>query len=439
MEHAIALVIIAALVLLNGLFVAAEFAIVAAPRVAIEQRARSGQRLARVVLGFLEHPQRQDQYIATAQLGITFASLGLGMYGEHVVAGWIATGLDRLASSAWVVPHAVASLLSVAILTYLHIVIGEMVPKSLALQQPERTALWITPPMLGVRSVLAPLVVTLNGMGNAVLTAIGIRRQAAGRESYYTAEELQLVVRESHEAGAISRVAGQLLDDVFEFGERTAGEVMAPRVAVTGVEVGMSPDDVRAVLHRAPHTRYPVYEGDLDHILGVVHVKDLLKSMVAGSSVERAHARPVPIVPDTARLDVVLKVMRRERSHMVLVVDEFGGVAGVATLEDLFDEVVGEIPDSAEEVEPLRGDAADVVFARGTVRLDEVGERFGVTVEHEDVDSVSGLVLTLLGRPPRTGDAVSYQGLRFEVRAVAGLGVRECAVRRLPQDADDGR
>lgn len=432
MEHAAALAVIVALVVLNGLFVAAEFAIVTAPKLAIEARARGGQRLARLVLGFLEHPRRQDQYIATAQLGITFASLGLGMYGEHVVAEWIAAGLDAVRPAAVVVPYAVASALSVGMLTYLHIVVGEMVPKSLALQQPERTALWITPAMIAVRTVLAPLVVALNGMGNAVLAAMGIRRLEASRESYYTAEELQLVVKESHEAGAISGEAGRLLRDVFEFRERTAGEVMAPRVAVTGIELGTPPDEIRAVLQRSPHTRYPVYETDLDHIVGVAHVKDLLRAIVAGESVDRALARPVPIVPETATLDTVLKAMRRERSHIVVVVDEFGGVAGVATLEDLFDEVVGEIPDSAEEIEALRGDASGIVFARGTVRLDEVGERFGLALEHEDVDSVSGLVLTLLGRPPRTGDAVTYGGLRFEVRAVAGLGVRECAISRIP-------
>ncbi|HEX6209997.1 MAG TPA: hemolysin family protein, partial [Methylomirabilota bacterium] len=373
----------------------------------------------------------------TAQLGITAASLGLGMYGEHVVAGWIESGLDALASAYWAVPHTLASVLAVGGLTYLHIVIGEMVPKSLALQWAERTALWITPPMLAVRSVLSPLVLTLNGLGNVLLAAIGVRRHVAARETYYTPEELQIVVQESQEAGAISTEASRLLSDVFEFGERTAGEVMAPRVAVTGIAVGMAPAEIGEVLRQAPHTRYPVYEENLDQIVGVINVKDLLRAVVSGTAVRREDARPVPIVPETAALDVVLAVMRRERSHMVVVVDEFGGVAGVATLEDLFDEVVGEIPDSAGEVAPLRGHPEGVVVARGTVRLDEVGECFGLALDHEDVDSVSGLVLTMLGRPPRIGDAVTYRGLAFEVLSVAGLGVRECAIHRVAPAADD--
>src|SRR5919108_3639467 len=236
-----AFLIISALILLNGLFVAAEFAIVGAPRAAIDARAARGNRLALAVQAILRDPKRQDRYIATAQLGITVASLGLGMYGEHVLADWIYESLGHAGAPAFLVSHGVASVVAIAILTYFHIVIGEMVPKSLALQQAERMALWITPPMLWIKNMTFPLVLALNGIGNSVLKLIGVNRQAQNADQYYTAEELQLIVQESEELGAIRSESGQMLRELFEFGDLTAGEVMVPRVRVIGIPIGTEP------------------------------------------------------------------------------------------------------------------------------------------------------------------------------------------------------
>ena len=423
-----AVLVIAALILLNGLFVAAEFAIVGAPRLAIERRARAGHRIARAVHRILAHPQEQDRFIATAQIGITFASLGLGMYGEHVVAGWIAAALEAWGVARWIAAHAVATVLSVGILTYFHIVVGEMVPKSLALQRAERTVLLITPPMLAVKVMLYPLVVGLNAVGSAVLSLMGIDRQRATHDRYYTAAELELVVRESQEAGMLPAESARLLHEIFEFGDLTAREVMAPRVRVTGIAMGSPAAELEAVLRVAPHTRYPVYAGDLDHVLGMVHVKDVLRLILAGGVMEATHARPLPTVPAAAPLDVVLGAMQRERAQMALVVDEYGGTAGVVTLQDMFAEVVGTVDDSGSGLTGMQVDASGRLRVPGTARLDEVGERLALTLGHEDVDSVSGLVLTLLGRPPRVGDAVRYGGVRFEVTTVHGFGVGECVV-----------
>ena len=429
MDSVVSLLIITLLVLLNGLFVAAEFAIVAAPRLVIERRAQAGQRIARSVLAILTHPRRQDQFIAAAQLGITFASLGLGMYGEHVLAGWIAGGLEHWGPERFIAAHGVASVLSVTILTYFHVVIGEMVPKSLALQHAERTILWVTPIMTIVRAMLHPLVVSLNAIGNGMLALGGISRQTPSREQYYSPEELQLVVRESQEAGVLTAESRSLLSGIFEFGDRTAAEVMVPRVRVTGIPVGMALEDVGELLRRSPKARYPVYESDLDHIVGVLHVKDLLRLMVASAPVTAADARQMPVVSETALLDQVLAAMQRERTHMALVVDEHGGVAGIVTLEDLVEEVVGEIQDRDDAPPLIRVAGTGNLQVLGTARLDELGEQLGVTLEHSEVTSVSGLVLALLGRAARVGDVVSYAGLRFEVTAVQGLGVGECVVR----------
>jgi CBS domain containing-hemolysin-like protein len=424
----IAFLIIAALILLNGIFVAAEFAIVGAPRAAIERRAAGGDALARAVHRVLEDPRQQDRYIATAQLGITVASLGLGMYGEHVLADGLYRRFGVSSLPQWLVSHGVASVIAVAILTYFHIVVGEMVPKSLALQYAEQVSRWITPPMIWTRNALFPVVVALNVLGNQVLKVFGVNRQAQNADHYYTSEELQLIVQESEDLGVIRAESGQMLQELFEFGGLTAGEVMVPRVRLTGIQLGRVPKQIRELLSLAPHTRYPIYERDLDHIIGMVHIKDLLRVLLRDEVITRAHARPLPLVPETAELDSVLSTMRRERTQMVIVIDEHGGTAGAVTLQDLFEEVVGDIEEGPAGSPQVYRDAQDRLRVPGTMRLDDLGQKFDLELEHEDVDSVSGLVLTLLGRPPRVRDTVRYDRLQFEVTAVKGHGVEECAV-----------
>jgi magnesium and cobalt exporter, CNNM family len=420
--------IITGLILLNGIFVAAEFAIVGAPKAAIDARAAQGDRLARLVQRVLRDPRLQDRYIATAQLGITLASLGLGMYGEHVLADAVYDALGATGIPAWIASHGVASVAAVAILTYFHIVVGEMIPKSLALQQAERLACWITPPMLWTKNVLYPLVVSLNGLGNLLLKAIGVNRQAHSAEQYYTPEELQLIVQESGELGALRSESSEVLQELFEFGDLNAAQVMVPRVRIIGIQVGMTPAAIRALLSDQTHTRYPVFEKDLDHIVGMVHIKDLLRLLLREETVSAAHARPLPVVPETAPLDTVLTVMRRDRTQMAVVIDEHGGTAGVVTLQDLFEEVVGDLEEGPAAGQQVYRDRYGRLRVPGTMRLDEVGQYFDLDLEHEDVDSVSGLILTLLGRPPVVGDCVKWERLQFEVTAVKGHGVEEGAV-----------
>jgi CBS domain containing-hemolysin-like protein len=420
--------IIAALILLNGVFVAAEFAIVGAPRASIENLASEGNRLAMRVLAVLEDAKQQDRYIATAQLGITVASLGLGMYGEHVLADAMYKAAGGSGLPAWLISHGVASVMAVAVLTYFHIVVGEMIPKSLALQYAGPMALWITPPMLWIRNALFPFVVALNAIGNLLLKIFGVSRQAQNADQYYTSEELQLVVQESEDRGALRAESGQMLQELFEFGGLTAGEVMVPRVRLAGIPLGTTPDQIRDLLGRTPHTRYPIYERDLDHIIGMIHIKDLLRVLLHHEAIGRTHARPLPLVPETAELDTVLSTMRQERTQMVIVLDEHGGTAGAVTLQDLFEEVVGEIEEGPARAPQVYRDAQGRLRVPGTMRIDELGQEFDLELEHEDVDSVSGLILTVLGRTPAVGDTLRYGRLQFEVTAVKGHGVEECAV-----------
>jgi CBS domain containing-hemolysin-like protein len=288
--------------------------------------------------------------------------------------------------------------------------------------------LWITPVMLWTKNLLFPFVYALNGLGNLALRAVGVNRQAGHKEQYYTPEELQLIVQESEELGALRAEAGQMLRELFEFGDLTAGEVMVPRVRIVGIPIGAGSDDLRALLPNSPHTRYPVYQQDLDHLVGMIHIKDVLRLLSRGESIREAHARPIPIVPETAPLDSVLTTMRREQTQMALVIDEHGGTSGIVTLDDLFQEVVGDIEEGPISAPRVYRDKEGRLRVPGTLRLDELGQQFDLDLEHEDVDSVSGLVLTLLGRPPRPGDRVRYDRLEFEVTAIKGHGVYECAV-----------
>ncbi len=230
-----------------------------------------------------------------------------------------------------------------------------------------------------------------------------------------------------------------MLRELFEFSDLTAGEVMVPRVHVIGLPLGATPQEIAALLRTEPHTRYPVYEGDLDHIIGIVHIKDILNLFLQRQALSREKVRPTAFVPETAELDSVLRAMHEAQTHMVIVMDEHGGTAGITSIEDLCAEVVGEIEDGDEIRPDLYYDAADRLHVPGTMRLDEVGESLGISLEHEEVDTVSGLVLTLLKRPARLGDFVLYNKIRFEVTAVDGRGVKECMVTLLnpPPAADE--
>jgi CBS domain containing-hemolysin-like protein len=433
MDSLIPIGIITLLILLNGIFVAAEFAIVGAPRASIERLASEGNRVARKVSKILHTPRLQDRYIATAQLGITFASLGLGMYGEHTLADWIFGVLEGLNTPSWLAAHALASILSVSILTYFHIVVGEMVPKTLALQYAERTVLWITPPMLWIKLAFYPLVVGLNGIGNTILKLMGVDRQVAS-SFYLTPEELQYVIQESQAGGRLREESGRVLKDLLEFANLTAAEVVVPRMQVIGIPLNASPEELKEVMKSSRHSRYPVFEGDLDHILGVVHIKDLLRLLLDGQTLTRDNLRRVPYVPQTSSLEVVLAAMHRRRTHMAVVMDEYGGTAGIITIEDLFEEVVGEIDEGVPGIPESYRDSLGRMHVAGTLRLDEVGEQLGISLEHEEVFTVSGLILMLLERQPRVGDSVVYDSVQFEVTTVKGHGVGESIVTLLPSE-----
>ena len=429
MIYLVPALIILGLIVLNGVFVAAEFALIGVPRHAIESRASRGHRVAKMVSAILNEPRRQDQYIATAQLGITFASLGLGMYGEHAMAGWIAGWLSVLGPVAPFAEHTIASIVAVAFLTYLHIVFGEMIPKTLALRHAEGTSLWIAPIVGWVRRAFYPLVLGLNGLGNALLRLVGIERRPS--HVYHTPEELEAIIEESETAGALDRRSARFMRELLRLRELTAEEIMIPRVRTVGIELDSPPEGLREVLQRGGYTRYPVFEASLDNIVGFVHVKDLLPVLLAGRTLPRDQVRPVPFVPQSMPADDVVDVMRTSEAQIVVVMDEHGGTAGVVTEKDLVDRMIGEIHEDGGQPDISR-DTQGRLHVAGTALLSEVGEEIGVELQHEEVDTVSGLVLTVLGRPPKMGDVVEYFGVRFEVTSISGHGVAGAVADVLP-------
>jgi len=410
------------LILANALFVAAEFALIASPKPSLEQRAARGDRFAKRILRTVTSPVHQDRYIAASQLGITLASLGLGMYGEHTLAHLIEPWFGAV---PFLGEAALATAFALAFLTVGHIVIGEMVPKGLALQHPIAVGRFTDWPMRITTVVLYPFVWLSNRVALLVLRAIGITRQKNVHEQLYTPEELQLIVEESERGGALRTESSRILRELFEFGDLTAAQVMVPRVRVVGIPIGATASDLRQVILTHRRTRYPVFDGDLDHVVGMLHVKDLLRRVMGDERVSASDVRRIPVVPETAAVDDVLTTMQRAQAHLAVVIDEHGGTAGIVGLEDLFEEVVGEIDEGvpvAPAIVPLEGGA---VRAAGTVRLDELGQHFNIDLEHEDVESVSGLVLARLGRPPNVGDVVDYDRIRLEVTATSGRGVKE--------------
>src|SRR5678815_2785415 len=419
--------IILGLLLANALFVAAEFAIVGVPRPSIERLAAHGNALAQRVIRVLDSTKRRDRYLATTQVGVSLASLGLGMYGEHVVAESIATWLEPLSVTKWVAAHTVGSVVAVAILTYAHLVIGEMVPKALALQSAERTAMLVSPAIEGIGTAVLPLVVALDALRALTVHAIGIRGEVAEEERYHSTEELQLIIQESQDEGLLRGESGRILRELFEFGDMKAWQVMVPRVHLVAVRVGTTADELRDVVRTRPHTRFPVHTGDPDNIVGMVHIKDVLRHIVLEQPVAIGDARPVPYIPATTPLDEVLAAMRRARAQMAVVMDEHGGTAGIVTIEDLFEEVVGEI-DEGRGRTPIWRDPSGRVLVRGGVRLKDAGDAIGRSLEHPEVQTISGLVLALLGSPASVGDVVTWNNVRIEVTAVAGRGVAAAAL-----------
>lgn len=430
-EFVLPLLIILFLILLNGLFVAAEFAIIGVPHTRLAQRAEQGSTAAQTVLSVLRDPDRQNLYIATAQVGITIASLGLGMYGEHTVSNWLVPPLEHLGVFTEPIAHSIAVVLSIGLLTYLHVVIGEMIPKSVALQSAETTAINLAAPMAIAERLFKPVVWALNTTGNLVLKIFGVPPADASAR-LMSPEELEFVVEESFESGLIKANEHLFIENIFDLSDRTVGQVMTPRNRITGIHISL---DEKAVLQRACQarfTRLPVFGDDLDQISGILHIKDLARQQVDSSRnfVLEELIRPQVYVPESLSLEDMLVRFRREGFQMAIVIDEFGGTAGLVTIEDIVEEVVGEILDEFDqEIMPIQQIEPNVLRVRGDLLLDELNQHYNLGLFHPDADTVGGLLMASLGRIVRPGDTIKIDKLQIEAETVKGLVIQTVILR----------
>ena len=410
-----------ALVLANGFFVAAEFSIVAVRKTRIDQLIAEGHRGARAVRRAVTGP---DNYIAATQLGITMASLGLGWVGEPALASFIQPGLAFLpARIAEATAHSIAVAIAFAIVTALHIVLGELAPKTIALQHAEATALLVVKPTELFMKLFWPFIRLLNGMGSAVVNLLGMR--GSGKHAMvHSEEELKMLVTASQEAGVLEEREEEMLHRVFGFADLTAGQVMVPRTELVAVPVDATRDEVVSLIARYDHTRLPVYRGDLDHVIGILHVTDLLKAIAANGDVNAAAlAREALTVPETLGADDLLVDMRRRGVREALVIDEYGGTAGLVTFESLVARIVGDLGRGGAgrpKIELLPDGSTHI---DGLALVTDVNERFGLRIDATTYTTVGGFVLGRLGRRPRMGDVIDVNGRRMRVEAIDGIRV----------------
>jgi len=426
----------AVLILINGLFVAAEFAIISVRKTRMTQLSRQGNRTAAGVLRILENPVLQDRYIATAQLGITIASLGLGMYAEEAFAALLLGPLEHLVHLSEAAAHGVATAITLSLLTALHVIVGELVPKSLALQYPERVVLRIASPMRLMQKLFGPAVWLLNGLGAGILRLLRIPL-VEGHARLHSPEELQMIIDDSYQGGQLDAAEKAMLSKVFRFGEHKAGQVMTHRTRVEAYPVDIIESELLARLSQSHYSRFPIYQGDLDNVVGILHFKDLVRQQIhrPGEFDLRSLLRRAPAVPEYASVETALASFKRFRLHMAIVIDEYGGTAGIITLEDLVEEVVGEMQDEFDqELPPAQQVGRGEYILRGDFALEDLDELLPLGDDLPDVNSVGGLIVALLDRMPQAGDRVTFAGIEFSVETVAGRSVRTARVRGLGKD-----
>lgn len=418
MNDALGVVSVFLLVLVNAFFVAAEFAIVKVRGTRISELAAEGGRRARVADHLVTH---LDGYLSATQLGITMASLGLGWVGEPALSHLVEPPLEYLGISSTTTLHAASAAVAFLVITFLHIVIGELAPKSLAIRKSEGTALWIAYPLRWFYVVFRPIIWFFNGAANLVLRAINLT-PANESELAHSEEELRMILTASQQGGHIDEVEQILMRRALTFGERAVGDIMVPRTEMAGLSTDTSIAEALEEVAVSNHTRYPVYEEDLDDTIGYVHVKELYRA--DGTKPVRSVLRPIGFISETASIEIALQRFQSTRTPLAIVVDEHGGTAGLVTIQDVVEELIGEVQDEFDHDEPLveltdnGGYSVD-----GSARVDFLAEALGLVVPEAGFPTLGGRVFEQLQRRPRVGDEVQVGNHQARVLEVDGLRI----------------
>jgi CBS domain containing-hemolysin-like protein len=415
------LVAVVVLVLANAFFVAAEFALVGARRTRLDEMAKAGDRKARLARRAV---QSLDRYISATQLGITLASLGLGWIGEPALAGLIDGGFNWLPDAlASIATHGVASAIAFIIITILHIILGELVPKAVALLYPEQVSGWVTIPLMGFAWIMAGPIAVLNGTANRLLKLLSIDPPGE-HERLHSPEEIRMLVEQSTEGGSLLQQDARLLEGVFEFSEKTAQEVMTPRTQMAALEADLTVEAAADQVAIHGRSRYPAYTESLDDIIGVVHAKDILAALRSrpGQTI-RVIMRPPLFVPGTREVEDVLADMKRLKTHLAIVLDEYGGTAGLVTMEDLLEEIVGPIYDEHDPQDRAGPDEGGPRLD-GSLPISDFNTEYGGSLDDTDYTTIGGYIFGQLGRLPRVGDRVTVGPFTFEVVEMDGRRVK---------------
>ena len=429
-----ALITAVVLLLANGFFVAAEFALLAARRSRVEQLAADGVRGASSALAGI---RELSLMLAGAQLGITMASLGLGAVAEPALATGFEHMLERFALPSGVI-HGIAFTVAMTIVVFLHMVVGEMAPKSLAISNPERAALWLAPPFRAFTRVVRPFLRLLNATANGLVRLCGVEPQDE-LAAAHAPGDLLMLVKESAERGTLSSDQHGLLERALDLSGLDAEATMSPRRDIVAIEADAPLEEIERVAAESGRSRLPVYDDELDHIVGVLHVKDVLR--VANDRRDnvtaRALARPAFVTVESRPIEDLMIDMRSERAHVALVVDEYGSVSGLVALEDLIEELIGDFDDETdaaqvrrEELQRTQRRPDGSIAVAATMRPDELEDLTGVVLPSGDYETIAGYVIAELERLPEAGDTVAIADGELEVSRVDGTRVVELLLRR---------
>lgn len=420
------LFVIGLLLFSNGFFVAAEFSMVSVRKTRITQLTDEGNFNAKLALDTLKD---LDKFIAAVQLGVTVSSIGLGWVGEATLVRMVEPLFKFLPKYQLIASHTLSTAIAFLFVTGLNVLLGELIPKSIALKYPEKISLIFALPLRIIIKIFTPVTFILNKVANIVLSLLKIERSTTSHLAH-SIEELNMLITASYNEGVLNETERELLSNVFKFSDLTAKQVMIPRTDMACISSDISFDELNKFVAENQYTRYPVYEENLDHISGIIHVKDLYSILLNKEdfSVEKI-LRPVFLVPETITMDNLLREFQKRQSQIAIVIDEFGGTSGLITLEDVLEEIFGEVQDEFDEEEAdIKEISPNMYLANAMMRLDEIAEFFEVEIIDEDVDTIGGLVLKELGRIAEIGDIVEIQNLEFNVKEIDGARITKLLI-----------
>ncbi len=420
------------LVLANAFFVAAEFSLVSVRRTRVAELVSQGHSAAAWVQKAIDNP---DRVIAATQLGITLSSLGLGWIGEPALAHLLGPVVSLFPlENRSEVSHTLSAGIAFTLITFLHVVVGELAPKSIALQNPEATSLVVARPTVWTERLFKPFIFLLNGAGNLLLRLVGVR-PAGAHVLTHSIEELRMLVNASAEGGVFEPEEGEMLNAIFDLNTLLVRQVMIPRTEIIAVEADAPLEEIISLVTQSTYTKFPVYDDTLDQILGIVHVKDLLRAMQdpeCHDCTARSFAREPLYVPETIPVNALLKRFRDDRQHIAIVLDEFGGTAGLVTLEDLLEEIVGEVSDPFDVITPEIQTLPDgTALIDGLTLIEDVNEQLQLDLQDANYDTIAGYLLGRLGRMAKVGDTVEAGSVRLRVEAMDGLRIARLSLVKL--------